>query len=361
MLVFHSPFAVRHDTQNYFRRGAEVRHPESVERYVTLRDAALRAGHTFTQAGDHGIKPLLAVHDAGYLRFLEQAWDMARAIDPTIEEIVPTDFARGIIKRRPTGLAGLVSYHSADTSSCIRPGTWSAVYGAAQSAISAADALTDNRAAYALSRPPGHHAGSDYSSGFCFLNNAAIAAERLCGRLGKVALLDIDVHHGDGTQALFYDRGDVLTVSIHAETSDFFPFFTGDAEETGTGAGAGCNLNIPLDHGVGDQPYLDAIEQGLDRVRAHGAEVLVVSLGLDAAADDPMGALNVTSDGFRRAADLIASADLPTLLVQEGGYPCEALGRNLVAFLSGFEMRAGKMGANRTGTRSHLETLETGR
>jgi acetoin utilization deacetylase AcuC-like enzyme len=133
-----------------------------------------------------------------------------------------------MLKHRPSGLAGLVSYHSADTSSCIRAGTWAAVYGAAQAALFAADALESARVTYALSRPPGHHAGTNYSIGFCFLNNAAIAAQHLSGKYGKVAILDSDVHHGDGTQAIFYQRSDVLTVSIHAETSNFFPFFTGD-------------------------------------------------------------------------------------------------------------------------------------
>ena len=337
MLVFHSPDAVLHDTRDYFRRGIEMEHPESVARYLTLRDMASQAGHRFIEASDHGSSPLRAVHDDGYLSFLRDAWDMGRAIDPDLEEIIPTDFARGILKRRPKGLAGLVSYHSADTSSCIRSGTWAAVYGAAQSALSAADALEEVSVAYALSRPPGHHAGADYSSGFCFLNNAAIAGHYLSETRGKIAVLDIDVHHGDGTQALFYQRPDILTVSVHAETSNFFPFFTGDTDETGEGEGVGSNLNLPLPHGSGDDRYLAAIQTGLDRVVEHGAKALVVSLGLDAAESDPMGALSVTTAGFRRAAELISGAGLPTLLVQEGGYPCEALGHNLVSFLSGFD------------------------
>jgi acetoin utilization deacetylase AcuC-like enzyme len=268
---------------------------------------------------------------------LRKAWKIARALEPDLDEIVPTDFARGMLKHRPSGLAGLVSYHSADTSSCIRAGTWAAVYGAAQAALSAADALESARVTYALSRPPGHHAGTNYSIGFCFLNNAAIAAQHLSGKYGKVAILDIEVHHGDGTQAIFYQRSDVLTVSIHAETSNFFPFFTGDVEEVGEGEGSGRNLNHPLAHKSGDDIYLDAIQRGLERIVLHDAAALVVSLGLDAAETDPMGALSVTTAGFRRAAGLISSLDMPTLLVQEGGYPCEALGHNLVSFLDGFE------------------------
>lgn len=336
MLVFHSPDAVRHDTKDYYRRGGTMPHPESVARYLTLKDAALAAGHQLVEAGDAGMAPLRAVHDAGYLDFLEQAWTMAQGEGFDGDELIPTDFARGMLKRRPAGLAGLLSYHSADTSSGIRAGTWRAIYGAAQAAISAANALDHARVAYALSRPPGHHAGADYSSGFCFLNNAAIAASHLATARGKVAVLDIDVHHGDGTQALFYDRDDILTVSVHAETSNFFPFFTGDAEERGSGAGLGFNLNLPLAHEQGDDVYLNAIRTGLDAIDRHQVAAVIVSLGVDAAADDPMGALNVTTDGFRRAGELIGSLDVPVLLVQEGGYPCDALGRNLTAFLGAF-------------------------
>jgi len=337
MLVFHSPDAVRHDPHRFFRRGVVMPHPESVERYLTLRDAAEKAGHQLVEASDHGLAPLAAVHDQGYLDFLRDAWSMGIATDPDLEEIMTTQFARGAIKRRPSGFLGLVSYHSADTSTAIREGSWAASYGAAQAALSAADALETARVTYALSRPPGHHAGHDHSSGFCFLNNAAIAAHHLSQKHGKVAILDVDVHHGDGTQALFYRRSDILTVSLHAATDNYFPYFTGYADEAGAGEGEGYNLNLPLAHGSGDDIYIDAIRRGLDRIAGHDAGALIVSLGLDAADADPVGVLNVTSDGFRRAAEVIAQVDMPVLLVQEGGYPCEALGRNLDAFLSGFE------------------------
>jgi acetoin utilization deacetylase AcuC-like enzyme len=342
MLVFHSPDAVLHDPHRFYRRGVTMPHPESAQRYLTLRDAVIAQGHELIAAEDHSLEPLLAVHDAAYLDFLENAWTMAMAIDPTLEEIVTTQFARGPMMRRPQGFNGLVSYHSADTSTAIRAGSWAAAYGAAQAALTAADALAQSRAAYALSRPPGHHAAADHSSGFCFINNAAVAANHLARKHGRVAMLDIDVHHGDGTQGLFYARSDVLTVSLHAQTDNYFPYFTGYADETGAGEGEGYNLNMPLPHGSGDEPYLDAIRRGLDRIARHDAGALVISLGLDAADEDPVGVLDVTTEGFRRAAELIATMDLPVLLVQEGGYPCEALGRNLAAFLSGFESVASR-------------------
>lgn len=339
MQVFHSPDAVLHDPHRFFRRGVVMPHPESVERYLTLRDRAVAAGHELVAATDHGIDPLAAVHDPLYLDFLRTAYATAAALEPEVEEIMTTQFARGAIRRRPQGFLGQVSYHSADTSTAIRKGSWAAAYGAAQAALSAADALADAPVTYALSRPPGHHAGVDHSSGFCFLNNAAIAADHLARTHGKVAMLDIDVHHGDGTQAIFYRRRDVLTVSVHAATDNYFPYFTGYPDETGAAEGDGYNLNLPLPHGSGDEAYLAAIARGLDRVAAHDAGALVVSLGLDAADEDPVGVLNVTTEGFRCAAALIAQINVPVLLVQEGGYPCEALGRNLVAFLDGLSRR----------------------
>lgn len=337
MLVFHSPDSVRHDPKRFFRRGVMMPHPESADRYRTLWDAVISAGHQMVEAQDHGLDPLAAVHDPDYLVFLENAWKTARALDSSVEEIVNTQFVRGPVRRRPAGFLGRVSYHSSDTSTPIREGSWSAVYGAAQAAVSAADALQSTRATYALSRPPGHHACRDFSSGFCFINNTAVAAQRLAAKHDRVAILDIDVHHGDGTQAIFYESSDILTVSLHADTSDYFPYFSGYSDETGRGAGEGFNLNLPLAHQSGDNVYLDAIKKGLDRVAGHSPEALVVALGLDAADEDPVGVLNVTTGGFHAAAELIASAGLPVVIVQEGGYPCEALGRNLEAFLAGIQ------------------------
>jgi acetoin utilization deacetylase AcuC-like enzyme len=243
---------------------------------------------------------------------------------------------------RPTGLLGLLGYHTADTSTPIRAGTWEAVRGSAQAAVTAADATPEHGFAYALCRPPGHHAYGDSAGGFCFLNNTAIAAERLRARLGgRVAILDIDVHHGNGTQGVFYRRPDVLTISIHADPSNYFPFFAGYAGEIGEAEGRGCNRNMPLSEGTGDEPWLSAIREALAEVAEYRPAALVVALGFDASANDPIGAFRITTDGFRRAARLFAEAGLPTTLIQEGGYLCEALPRNMAAFLSEFERQRG--------------------
>jgi acetoin utilization deacetylase AcuC-like enzyme len=340
MRAFHSPASALHDPSRYFRRGAIISHPEQSDRYAILL-RAVGDGHAVATAADHGIEPILAAHDEGFVAFLRDGWER-RAEMPLVEdEILSGHFARPQMHRKPGGMLGLIGYYMADTSTPIRSGTWQAIYGSAQAAVSTADAALIDGRAYALCRPPGHHAYGDSTGGFCFLNNSAIAACRLLKQSGKraarVAILDIDVHHGNGTQGIFFDRADVLTVSVHADPSDYFPFYTGYADETGAGAGAGYNLNLPLEHGSGDDVFLQAIERGLQRIADFAPDSLVLALGLDASEHDPIGALKVTTDGFARAARLIAKADRPTAIIQEGGYLCEALPLNLAAFLGAFD------------------------
>jgi acetoin utilization deacetylase AcuC-like enzyme len=190
---------------------------------------------------------------------------------------------------------------------------------------------------YALCRPPGHHAFAEQGGGFCYLNNTAIAAAELRRKFATVAVLDVDVHHGNGTQGIFWERGDVLTVSIHADPAHYYPFFWGYAGETGAGKGAGANLNLPLALGAGMAEYRPALAAALARIREFGAAALVVALGLDAYEGDPLSGLKIPTEGFGEIAEAIAKLGLPTVLVQEGGYLSDALGRNLATFLAGFE------------------------
>ena len=290
------------------------------------------------EARDHGASAIEAIHDPGYLTFLQTVWARRDELSGIEDEILTGHFARPQMHRRPSGLLALLGYHLADTSTAIRAGTWEAVYASAQVAVEAAEIALRTGRAYALCRPPGHHAYRECAGGFCYLNNTAIAAEHIRRTTGgRVAILDIDVHHGNGTQGMFYDRSDVVTVSIHADPANYFPFYAGYADEAGTGAGAGFNRNLPLPIGTGDGPWRDAIEAGLAFVVAQNPDALVVALGLDASAEDPIGAFKVTSAGFADAARTIAAAGVPTLIVQEGGYLCKALARNLTAFLAEFD------------------------
>ncbi len=338
MRIFHTPDSARHDPERYWRRGTPIPHPEQASRYAILQEAAQAAGHGLAEPGDHGLDPIQAVHDADYVTFLAEAWTRRAEIPGLADEILTGAFARPQMHRKPAGLLGRVGLYMADTSTPIRAGTWPAVYGSAQCAVAAADAALATGHAYALCRPPGHHAYADSAGGFCFLNNSAIAAARMLAATGgPVAILDIDVHHGNGTQGIFYARRDVLTVSVHADPSDYFPFYAGYADETGADAGVGFNRNLPLPPGSGDGPWLEAVEAGLAAVAAQEPRGLVVALGLDASEDDPIGALRVTRAGFAGAAERIARAGLPTALVQEGGYLCAALPENLTAFLAAFD------------------------
>jgi acetoin utilization deacetylase AcuC-like enzyme len=340
MRVYHSPASSDHDPISFFRRGITIEHPERAERYLTLKQSIVDAGFEVHEAADRGLDPLLDVHTPAYIDFLTNSWQRRGEIDPSpsIDEILTTQFARPQMHRRPNGLAGLLGYYTADTSTALRAGTWSAVYGSAQAAVSAADAAFEQDCAYALCRPPGHHAFADCAGGFCYVNNTAVAAQRLQTLSGgRVAVVDIDVHHGNGTQGIFYERDDVLTISVHADPGNYFPFYAGYADEIGRGVGEGFNMNLPLPHGSGDDAYIAAISRGLERVAEFAPDALVVALGLDAAEDDPIGVLNVTRDGFIRAARAIAAIGEPTVIIQEGGYLCPALPLNLVAFLRAFD------------------------
>jgi acetoin utilization deacetylase AcuC-like enzyme len=337
MLAFHSPSSALHEPRTFFRRGKLIPAPEVPERYRVLRDAVL-GGHELRAAGDHGLAPIAAVHDADYVRFLQQAWSRRAEMDAEAEELLTTQFARSQMHRRSEGLINQLGLYTADTSTPIRHDTWQAVYGSAQAAVAAAEAALGTGAAYALCRPPGHHAYADCAGGFCYLNNTAIAAQRLREKSGgRVAVLDVDVHHGNGTQGIFYRRDDVLTVSIHADTSNYFPLFAGYADEGGEDAGEGFNLNLPLAHGAGDGEVLSALGVALERIAEFEPAALAIALGLDAAAEDPLGVFEVTTRGFAAIARGAARLGLPTALIQEGGYLCPALPRNLAAFLAAFD------------------------
>jgi acetoin utilization deacetylase AcuC-like enzyme len=215
--------------------------------------------------------------------------------------------------------------------------SFAGILASAACAEAAAEALFNgDRTAYALCRPPGHHAGPERAGGFCFLNNSALAATVLRERFERVAILDVDLHHGNGTQDIFYARGDVWTGSLHADPDDFYPFFWGGADETGTGEGGGTNVNLPLALGSGAHVFLDALDHLIERLKTFRPDALVVALGLDAHKDDPLAGLTLETDDFIPVGRRIAALDLPTVLVQEGGYPTEHLSRNLAAFMAGF-------------------------
>ncbi|HAJ23004.1 MAG TPA: acetylpolyamine amidohydrolase [Rhodospirillaceae bacterium] len=328
----------QHDPKHFMANGVVLPSPEQPARIDALMTGAENAGCAFTAAEDHGMGPLSIVHSVEYLSFLETIHTRWSRIEGASDEVIPNIHPDRRFASYPKSAVGQAGYHQADTACPIAAGTWQAAYWSAQSALTAADLVIDgDRAAYALCRPPGHHAFADMAGGFCFLNNAAIAAEQ-CVRAGmRPAILDVDVHHGNGTQGIFYHRSDVFTVSVHADPIRFYPFFWGHAHERGDGPGLGYNLNIPLTRGTSDSDYMEALEPGLDAIRSFGPDVVIVALGLDAYEEDPLKGLAITTEGFGRIGAAIGGLALPTLLIQEGGYLSDALGANLTSVLKGFE------------------------
>lgn len=344
MDIVFDPRQRDHQPQAFIARGRPAANPERVERTDRLLAAAGAAGHRAVAPADYGRKPILAVHDAGYVDFLEHAHQRWQRLPNAGPEVQPNVHPNRRMTRAPVGSADVsivawAGHYLADTGTPIGAETWKAAYWSAQSAIEAAERVRAGApVAYALCRPPGHHCYADLAGGFCFLNNVAIAAQWLRDHgAPKVAILDVDVHHGNGTQGIFYERADVLFVSIHADPTNYYPFYAGHADERGAGAGAGCNLNLPLAHGLGDTDVLAALDRALDAIRNFGPTHLLISLGLDASEHDPLGALKVTTAGFGAIGQRIAGLGLPTVLIQEGGYLSDALGANLAGFLGGFE------------------------
>jgi acetoin utilization deacetylase AcuC-like enzyme len=232
---------------------------------------------------------------------------------------------------------GKAGYYIMDLSACIVAGTYEAVLASTNCALSAADsAFRNQQSAFALCRPPGHHAGKDYAAGYCYINNSAVAANWLSSK-GRVAVLDIDYHAGNGTQDIFYERDDVLTISLHGDPDFEYPHFIGYADETGAGAGLGFHRNFPLPKGTGDEEYLSALDEALNLIRDFAPNYLVVPTGMDTFEDDPLGTFKVTRAGFAEIGKRIAALNLPTAVIMEGGYANAALGENIVTLLENFK------------------------
>ncbi len=336
MKVVYSEAHRKHEPPfEIFDGGLRVPYLENPDRMDRILSALRRVDWAdILEPTDFGLAPILAVHNKEYLDFLASAWTEWLATAPKDPSaLLPATFALRRQPHKPKSLLGRAGYYIMDLSACIVEGTYSAALASANCALSAAQLVADGkRSAFGLCRPPGHHAGKDYAGGYCFINNAAVAANWLCSK-GRVALLDVDYHCGNGTQDIFYARDDVLTISIHANPDYEYPSYFGYADERGEGRGLGYHHNFPLPAGTGDEAYLETLEQALQLVREFEPVYLVVSAGMDIYADDPLGTIRVTTEGIRRIAEKIAFMNLPTVIVMEGGYNNDALGQNILAFL----------------------------
>ena len=314
--------------------------PEIPERIDMLLDGVRRVGGATVAPPDLPLNLLETVHEPRYVRFLSGLWERWQRLPDAAAVPAANVFALGRANLPPASypdsVVGQCGYHLGDGSCPVMAETFAAARASAATAAHGAGLLlSGERLVYALCRPPGHHAAADMAAGFCYFNNAAIAAQQLVRGGRRVAVLDIDVHHGNGTQAIFYDRPDVLTVSIHAHPKRFYPFFWGYADEAGRGDGEGYNLNLPLERGTAIEPYRVALGTALGRIASFGADALVLAAGLDIAVDDPFRGFAMAPPDFATIGRAVAELGIPVLAVQEGGYPSPSLGGNLAELLGG--------------------------
>ncbi len=311
---------------------------ESPQRVEIILAALQSTGWAEVRSPDEAlIDPIAAVHNQNYIDYIQNGYRNWLATKPEIMEgHAPTYYATTFPPPRSQRRGDQYGNFTFDQSAPLVKGTYEAAVGSARCAITAANLILNNqRAAYALCRPPGHHAGKDFSGGYCYFNNTAIAAKMLSAR-GRVAILDVDYHHGNGTQDIFYEDDRVLTISIHADPSWEYPYFLGYADEIGSGKGDGFNLNIPLPKRTDGVAYLAALDRAIQRISEFKPWALVVALGFDTFDGDPISQFALKTADYSSIAQRIRSINLPTVIVQEGGYNIEALGRNAVAFLKLF-------------------------
>ena len=340
VITLYDPLQKLHAPETFIVAGRQTAIPEKPIRIDMLMQGLRETGSEVRVPPAIGDDVLALVHTRQYLGFLDTLRERWGHVPNSSDIPLPNVYAIQRASLPPIGypdaVVGQAGYHLGDGACPVTETTLVSAKASAACAVEAARlVMGGERMAYALCRPPGHHAASDLAAGFCFFNNAALAAE-LMTRAGKrIAVLDIDVHHGNGTEAIFYDRADVLTVSIHVNPARFYPFFWGYENERGRGDGEGFNLNLPRERGLDVDGYLAALDIALQRIADFGADHIVVAAGLDISIDDPFKGFAITTPDFNVIGKRIAELKLPMVVVQEGGYPSHSLGANLASLLKG--------------------------
>jgi acetoin utilization deacetylase AcuC-like enzyme len=343
MITFFSSQHALHAPAYEFFRGERVPCFETPARADIVRKELVSRGHELRTPTADSSDLLRQIHTPRYLAFLESAWEQWLALDPANEDCQPFPSTWPIRTLRsdvePADFTARLGLYSMDNESPFVAGTWAAAKAGADAAASAAALLASGeRSAFCATRPPGHHAGADFMGGYCFLNNAAVAAQALRGYgSARVAILDVDYHHGNGTQSIFYQRPDVLYASIHGDPRTEYPFYLGHADETGDGPGEGYNLNLPLPAGCPPGEWFAALEVACARIDRYRADALIVSLGLDTYAGDPISKFALQADDFWRLGARLKKLGLPTVFILEGGYATAELGVNAANVLGGFD------------------------
>jgi len=338
MKVIYHPEQRKHYPAHAQSGGIPQPNPERPERIDVLLGGAQSVGLEIDSPRDYGLEPVAAVHTGEYIHFLKNIYTRWQSIPGAAKEVIPNVHPDRRAVTYPQSIIGQVGYHTYDTACPISSDTFESSYWSTQTAVHGArQLLNGDAAAYALCRPPGHHASADMAGGFCYFNNSAIAAQSLRDQCRRTVIIDVDLHHGNGTQAIFYHRDDVLTISIHADPAQFYPYYWGYADERGEGPGLGYNLNLPIPVGTGDEGFMAALETGINRIKQFKPDALIIALGLDGFKNDPFAGLAITTYGFSTIGAALAKLKLPTLIVQEGGYLCPELGDNLASFVDSFK------------------------
>ena len=335
MKTFFHPQQRLHHPRSYLSRG-QMREPQEIPaRIDPLLAMTRQLGFTVIEPSDHGLAPLRAVHSDAYLDYLQNAYAQWHEVDEDWgDEVMSNIFIRENNPLR--GILGKTARYLADGSCPIGEHTWTAAYWSAQAAVAAALAVRDGEPqAYALCRPPGHHARAEAAGGFCFLNNAAIAAQVLRENFGRVSILDTDMHHGQGIQEIFYERDDVQYVSIHGDPTNFYPVVAGFDDELGAGQGTGFNLNLPMPHGASEEDFFTCMNLAEQAINTFAPQVLVLSLGFDIYEHDPQSKVSVSHSGFDALGQRIRALGMPCVIVQEGGYDLATHNENASRFFKG--------------------------
>ena len=340
MQTVYSPDHILRNAKTELYGGELVRPFECPERmeYVLGQLNSVQLGEILPPQ-DFDLKHILRIHDSDFIDFLGRCWEEWQAVGykgEMIPTVIPT---RGMQQRIPSHIEGQLGYYALAMETSISGGTWQAARISANVALTAQQLMNDGRdAAFALCRPPGHHAAVDMFGGYCFINNAAVCAQAFLDQgASRVAILDVDFHHGNGTQAIFYDRADVMYCSLHGDPMEAFPHFLGYADETGDGDGAGFNHNYPLGPGTSFKTWGDALDDACRKIKNYGPDALIISLGVDTFEHDPISFFKLASDDFQRYGATIGQLKLPTLFIMEGGYAVDEIGINAVNVLQGYE------------------------
>lgn len=348
MKIISSPVQKLHNPHQIMLRGKMVTPVERSERLDVLVQSLCEDGHQRLLPDAHALDPVFGVHDRGYVEFLREAYAEWRKLPDASDDVMPNThhYRNAGMAGQPIGrppaksISGRAGWYVSDLNCAIGEGTWEAIEASAQSAIHAAKAvISGERSAFAACRPPGHHAYSDQAAGFCYINNSAVVADMLTTAFGKVAILDFDTHHGDGTQSIFYARNDVFTGSVHTDPAGYYPFFVGYADERGAGPGEGHNMNVPLAPGSNDDDFVAACDSLAKAALERGCRALVLAAGWDAHENDPLSLLHVSDDGYGRIGEIFGNMRLPTVIVQEGGYSLDVIASAPRRFLAGFSAR----------------------